>query len=280
LLGALGCGAESKDLRRDLEAMRNEMQTMRQENGELARRVDALSARLDAQVARAKRGSAESAGSIAPAGAGPATVGKSAAASPAPAAEPSVPPNLAVIKIGPPRKGTLEGTRPRRAAPPVPTTVPIREPDGGVLATLGSPRRDLAAEAQADLDAAHGQPGLAAARALEAFAGRYPHHPSADNALLEAAQLRADADDLDTACDLYERCVREYPAGDAMPDALERLAGCYARKGQKERARPLLERVMKDYPQTPAAKRAAQRLAETSEGNATPATPIQQGAAP
>ncbi len=192
-----------------------------------------------------------------------------------------VPPNLTVVRIEPPRKGTREGThRPRWAPPPVSTAVPISEPDREVLASLAAPRRDLSAEAQADLDAAHAMSGLAAGRALEAFTSHYPHHPSADNALVEAARLRADAGEPDAACALYVRCVDEYPAGDAMPDALEQLGECHVRSGRMESARRLFERVVNDYPETSAAKRAAERLAEATGGDAARATPSRQGAVP
>lgn len=283
LLSALGCGAEGKDLRRDLEAMRRELQMMRQENAELTKRVEVLSGRLEALESRTRPGM-ESTGTKAVdarADTSPAT-GAAGVRSPGSAAatESVIPPNLAVVKLGPAQKSLREGWLPRKVPPPLPTAVPIRDPDSRILAGLSTSKRDLGTAAQADLDAARNQTGLAAARALEAFTGHYPHHPNADNALIEAAQLRVDADDRDAACDLYEKCVREYPAGDALPDALERLADCYFRRGQKDRARPLLERVMKDYPQTAVAKRAAERLAEAAAKEAMPVPPSQSGAAP
>ncbi len=264
VLGVLGCGAEDRGLRRDLEAMRAEMQTMQRENGELSKRVEALGARLDSFALRSAQP----------------VKGKPSATS-SPDANALVPPNLTVVKVEPPRKGTREGARhPRRPPPPVPTAVPISEPDRDVLATLAPPGQDLSALAQADLDAAHALSGLAAARALEAFTSRYPHHPYADNAVVEAARLRADAGEPDAACALYERCIDEYPAGDALPEALEQLGECHARRGQIERARRLLERVVNDYPQTSAAKRAAERLAEATGGGAARAAPSRQGAVP
>ena len=66
------------------------------------------------------------------------------------------------------------------------------------------------------------------------------------------------------ACDLARRCVREYPAGDAMSDALERLAWCESRRGARDAERRLLERLVTEFPRTPAAERAGTRLATIS----------------
>jgi TolA-binding protein len=60
---------------------------------------------------------------------------------------------------------------------------------------------------------------------------RYPRHPSADNALVEAAREYADSGRADASCDLARRVPQEYPAGDAVSGALEIVARC-------ERSRP------------------------------------------
>jgi TolA-binding protein len=245
-------------MRRDLDGMRAEMQSMQRQNAELQKRVEELSLRLDLVAARLGH--------------------RTAARDAAPAVEPAVPPDLAVVKVEPPRDSPRAEPHRRgratRGAPPLPTQTPVVEPDPERLAALGAGRGDLAAEAQAELDAAHRLSGLAAARALESFAAHYPRHPRADNALLEAAQTRAAAGDDDPACDLYARCAEEYPAGDALPDALERLAECHSRRGEERRARTLFERVAADYPDTSAAKLAKEHLA------AMPASPARQGAVP
>lgn len=239
-LGALGCAAGAPAWQKDLEAMRAEMRTMQRENAETARRLEALTVRLDALAAARK-----SAPPPAPA----------AAAAPAPL----VPPDLAVVKVDPP--ASREPRRARRPAPPLPTAVPIVEPDPAAMAGLSAPRGDLAAEAQASLEAARRLDGLAGARALEEFAARYPRHPSADNALVDAALGRDDAGDPETACALATRVTQEYPAGDALPEALGLLVECRARQGDAARVRALVERLVKDFPDTPAAKRAQARLA-------------------
>jgi TolA-binding protein len=223
--------------------MRAEVRTMQRENAEMSKRVDALAVRLDVLAAAPK----------------------AAPAAPA-AAAPLVPPDLAVVRMDPPALRA----EPRRArkAPPLPTAVPISEPDPRALAGLGAPRGDLAAEAQAALEAARRLDGLASARALEEFASRYPRHPAADNALVDAARARDAAGDSETACALATRAAEEYPAGDGLPDALGQMIECRARAGDTARARALAERLVKDFPDTPAARRARERLPATDQAGA------------
>lgn len=225
------------------------MRTLQRENAEMSRRLDEMAMRLDALAATSR----------APHAAQPASAVADRAA-------PLVPPNLAVVKVGRPAP-RAEMRRPHQA-PPLPTAVPILDPDPHEVAALGAPRGDIAAEAQAALDAARRLEGLPSARALEDFAARYPRHPSADNALVEAARARDAAGDPETACELAARVVDEYPAGDALPDALSRLAECRARQGDTAQARVLYQRIVKDFPDTPAARRARERLATPTEADA------------
>jgi TolA-binding protein len=264
-LAVLGCSAGDPGLRRDLELMRAEMRTVQHENAETAKRVEALSAKVDLLAARAYR---------APPAAEKARGG---------AAEPIVPPDLAVVRMEPQAARSApraEAPRRPRRAPPVPVAVPFVDPDPGTLGALGARKVDLAAEAQAALDAAHRLSGLAAARALEEFTASYPSHPSADNALVEAGQARAGAGDDESACALFARCAREYPAGDALPDALEELGRCESHKGHAEKARALFERVAQDFPSTSAAKRALERIAAMPGTGASGAPSPRQGAVP
>ncbi len=254
MLPALGCASGADATRRDLDAMRAEMQIVQRENADLAKQVEELSLRVDLIAARLAQ--------------------RAAPAGRPQAGEPAIPPDLAVVKVEPPRAEIHRRARLGHGVPALPTQTPMIEPTPDRLEALGTGRGDLAAEAQADLDAAHRLSGLAAARALEAFTAHYPHHPRADNALLEAARLRTAAGDDDAACALYGRCVDEYPAGDALPDALERLAECHSQRGEARRARALFERVAADYPDTSAAKLAKEHLA------AMPASAARQGAVP
>jgi TolA-binding protein len=219
--------------------------------------VDALQARVDALTARVAH---------------PADAAAGARGEPSPArveaAEPRaelVPPDLAVVKIKPARPSS---PRPAagRVAPPVPTAVPLVEPGPEALEALGHPgRRGLAADAAAALQVARAKPdGLARAHALEDFAAHYPHHTQADNALVEAAAAYEADGKGEAACTLARRVEAEYPAGDAIGDALERLARCEATRGHPDAERRLLERLAREHPGTPAAERAGARLATIS----------------
>jgi len=241
LLALAGCAGGEGAVRRDQEALRAEVRALRQENESLSRRVDALSAKLDGLATRSAR----------------------PAAAAVPAKEdaekaPVIPPDLAVVRVEP-------AARSGRTSPPVPTAVAIAEPDPGRIEALsrrGS--RDLAAEADGELKRARARSGDARAHALEDFAARYPRHPSADNALVEASTTYAELGRADAACALARRAAEDYPAGDALSEALERLAWCESRRGARDAERRLLERLVTEFPRTPAAERAGTRLATIS----------------
>ncbi len=237
--------------------MRGELRALRQDSEELSRKVDLLAARVEVLSGRAAR---EEPGQPA-------------------RAVPIVPPDLAVVRVEPPARHR-EAARAPRTPPPVPTSVPIAEPDAERLEAIGrSGGREISADAADELARARKLSGLARAHALEDFVARYPRHPSADNALVEAAGAYADADGADAACELARRAVDDYPAGDAMSDALERLAWCESRRGATAAERRLLERLVSDFPRTPAADRAGARLATISghAGDTPPADPARSG---
>lgn len=271
-----GCAGPGAPARPELEALRAEVAALRRENEALSRRVDDLAE----QAARAggKRVDAPVRPAEVPA---PVPV---AAPAPAPVA-PLVPPDLAVVRLDPPAHeaspgratgrepvGGLPASTARSAAPPsLPTGVPIAEPAPERIAALARPAgRALSAEADAELRAARARRGLEGAHALEDFAARYPHHPSADNALVEAASAYAAAGREEAACALAQRTADEYPAGDAMSAALERLAACEGRRGAPGAERRLLERIVSEHPGTPAAHRARARLAALSAATPSP----------
>ncbi len=231
-------------MKQDLDALRNEVRSLRRDNEDLARKVDGLSSRVDALSARAARPPAKE----------------------EPVA-PIVPPDLAVVRVEP-------DARSARTPPPVPTALPIAEPDPERLEAL-APRggREIGAQAEDELKRARKRSGAAKAHALEAFVARYPRHPSADNALVEAAAVYAESEQPDAACDLARRVAHDYPAGDAVSDAIERLAWCESRKGAVEAERRLLEQLVNEFPRTPAAQRAETRLATISgHGGDTPSS--------
>ena len=289
-----GCAAGDQELRQEMAGLRAEVRTLQRETSELSRQVDSLAHREDLAAARASRaqepspggaaGAAPSSGAVAPAAAAAATglaPSSTPSAGPAPGsaavpvgappirAEPLVPQNLKVVKLAPPAAKPVKGPAPaaragrlpRKEAPPVPTSTPIRDPDPDTLAALGGSARDLAAEARSVLDAARAQTGLARARALEQFTAGYSGHASADDALVEAARTRAEAGDPDGACEDLARAVAEYPAGDALPEALAGLAVCEVRRGRPAEAARLETRLAKDFPDSPAARRTHARAA-------------------
>jgi TolA-binding protein len=237
---ALGCAGQAGAIRSDVDALRAEVRALRHENAQLSRAVESLSVRLEAMAARRAKAPAE------------------ADRSPSATLEAIVPRDLAVVKVAP-------AARPARSAPPLANAVPIGEPDPDRLDRLSRPGgRDIAAEAEGELRAARRQSGIERAHALEDFAARYPRHPSADNALVDAGRAYADGGQDTAGCSLARRAANDYPAGDAMSDALEMLAACASRLGEADAERALLERLVSEYPRTPAADRAGRRLAAIS----------------
>lgn len=204
VIALASCARSGDPIRRDVEALRAELSAVRQQNEELSRRVDRLTSRLEVAAAKPPR-------SDEPVNA------------PAVAA-PLVPPDLAVVRVAPPRAGRLP--------PPVPTAVPIGDPDPAQLDALTQGAgRGIAAEAEGELAAARRRTGVDRAHALESFVARYPRHPSADNALVEAASDYAAAGRTEASCELARRVPADYPAGDSVSAALELAARC-------ERSRP------------------------------------------
>jgi TolA-binding protein len=237
---AAGCAAEDKSMRAEVQGLRAEVRELARQNAATQRRLEDLQNKVDIIAAR-------KAARLPAAKAEPAAVTEAASADV---------PKLDVVKMGP---STAPGAK--RRPPPVPTQVPIVEPDPATLGALdqgASP--DIAGDAEKELSEARRLEGAASARALEKFAHRYPRHPAADNALVDAARLFSRAGDADAACALLERAVREYPAADAMPDALEELGNCESQRGHKDKAEKLWQRVATDYPKTPAARRAGEKL--------------------
>jgi len=81
-----------------------------------------------------------------------------------------------------------------------------------------------------------------------------------------------------TSRGLARRASDDYPAGDALCAALERLAACESRGGTGAERR-ILERLVSEFPRTPAAERAGTRLAAISGagGDSSPRDPARSG---
>jgi TolA-binding protein len=253
----VGCAGAGGATRGEGGALREELQALRAENEALSARVERLAAQVDLLAARTAR---HREGDASPRPSGPAHA-EAEPAAPAPPGAPAIPRDLAVVRMAP----TTPRVRAARAAPPVPTSVPIVEPDAERMDALGKgSHRPLAVEAEAELRAARARSGLEAAHALEDFTAHFPQHPAADNALVEAAEAYAEAGREEAACALARRVLDEYPAGDGCPAAMLRLAGCEGRRGGADAERRLLARVLSDFPGTPAATRAEARLSQIS----------------
>lgn len=284
-LGVLACAAPEKAVRAEpppsaeVGELRAEVADLRRENEVLKQRVDALASRVDS-VQRQRSEPPHSA-----------ALGPSAA-SPSASDGPAIPTDLEVVRMEPPRAQPARAPIRRRSLPsseplalssvppPVPTDVALREPDTGAVAALGPLRGSLVAQADAELAAARALNGLAAAQKLEAFAARFPRHPQADNALLEAATAYVKAGRGQSACTVLARCVNEYPAGDVFADALEQLGECRADQGEMSLARWIFQRVLSDFPMSSAAKRAEERIASLDGTRSSSAVPSRQGAVP
>ncbi len=277
----LGCAGGGRAASSDVEALRAELRGLRADNESLAHKVDGLSARLELLTARGGRDPSPAASRRSP---------------PAEALPPVVPPDLAVVRVAPveappvvlrmaaaeplPEPAAAPPARSRRAPPPVPTAIPIAEPAPERLEALAlGGGRELSVEADRELRAARRRDGVERAHALEDFVSRYPRHPAADNALVEAAEAYASAGKDDAACALAARAGDDYPAGDALAGALERLASCEARRGGPVAERRVLERLVSEFPRTPAAERAGTRLAAISGqgGDTSPRVPARSG---
>lgn len=279
LLGCAGGGGAAPS---EADALRAELRALRADNEALARKVEGLSARLDVVAARGAR---EDRVAALPPRSPRAALGE--------ALPPVIPPDLAVVKVAPadepPPIVLTEASlslapaltaRPRRPAPPVPTAIPIAEPDPGRVEALALGRgRELSAEADRELRSARERPGVGRAHALEDFVARYPRHAAADNALVEASEVYATSGKDEAACALALRAADDYPAGDALSGALERLAACEGRRGEVAAERRVLERLVSEFPRTPAAERAGTRLAAISGhgGDPSPRGPARSG---
>jgi hypothetical protein len=254
-----------------MDVLRAEVRALRKENEDLSRSVDALSVRVEVLSTRVARGAPPAVG------AGPGEEERA----------PVIPPDLAVVRVEPSGsrpagrgdEAPARTARAARPAPPIPTAVPIAEPDPERLEALARRgARDLGAEADSELRRARRGAAADRAHALEEFAARYPRHPSADNALVEGASAHAELGHAEAACELSRRAADDYPAGDAMSDALERLAWCESRRGARDAERRLLERLVTEFPRTPAAERAGTRLATISGRTGdTPDGPARSG---
>ena len=221
---------------------------MRDESNRLARRLDRLE--LMDQVASAQKHS------------------------PSPAARVSAAevPALTVVKL-----------KPRvEPAPRVDTKVDVVEPAREVVDELAA-----SAPGKTDRDADEVDPGVGdqifdaglealktgnvagGVEKLQRFAAENPKHPKADNALYFAGLGLMGLNDYEDASRSFQQLIDSYPAGDAVLEAMLKLAECRMRLNQPKDARVIYQKVVSSFPGTSAASLAESKLGVLAQNAAT-----------
>lgn len=254
LAWASACAGVDPALKAELSDVRAEVKALREENARLARRVERVE--IDLAVKKASSSSPAPGKPGRPAGPASAEI-----------------PSLTVVKLKP----KVE------PPPPLNTSVSVVEPSPDVLEALASApagRGDGLAATVGDDDGPSEDPaladgefdqGLQALRTgnveggvdkLKQFARDHPRHAKADNALYFASVGMIGLGDLEGAAATLEAMLREYPAGDAVSDAMLKLAECRARQSRARDAKTIYSEVIQRYPGTAAASQAEQKLAQ------------------
>ena len=266
LAALTACATDTASLA-EVTQLRDQVRALHERNDRLAGRLQRLETRV------AVSDSAEAPAPVKPDVAPtvrPASADASGAGAPAAAAEAAAElPELTVIKL-----------RPRRSrAPRLATDVQVVEPDtddveafvaaqSGATAEPELPEVDPAIlDARFDAAVAGLRTGdiEGSAATLQRFAQEHPKHPRSDNALYLSGLGLAGLKEWKRAAALFEDLIDRYPAGDAVLDAMLRLAECRARLAQPDLARALYTRVLTQFPGTAAATQAEQRLAALSK---------------
>lgn len=136
------------------------------------------------------------------------------------------------------------------AAPPVAVDIDLREPTEGPDAFDAG----MAALAVGDLPTA--------AKQLERFLAENPADRRADNAGLALGDVLRQQQQPGRALQVWERVATDYPAGDAVPDALLRYGETCRSLGRHAAADAAFRRLASDWSGTDAGSRAAAYLAE------------------
>lgn len=242
----LACASADAASRAELATLRAELRAVRAEQERLERRLERAETR--AVVAQAKPALAPS--------------NPSARGGP-------VPPELAVIKLKPKKD----------PAPRIDTSREVVEPPADVIEELASrpepedppePTPEAPSAVTQELAERHFEEAMEALRtgnlsgaavSLERFAADHPRHPKADNALYFGSLGYIGLEQHGRAAELLERLVQIYPAGDAVLDALLKLAECRTALRQTREAKALYHQVISTYPGTVAADKAQAKLA-------------------
>lgn len=229
-----------------------EVRALRADNARLERRLEKLEReRAVAFAAQGERTPGENSR---------ASSAKSAGAAAPSAREATEIPPLTVVKLKPRREPAAK----------IATNIEVQEPAEDTLESL---KAQLEADAQtrekddvidlsfekalSSLKTGNVSGGVAALMRLAAEA---PRHPRADNALYFAGLGQLGLNNTAEAERLFAQVVDLYPAGDAVQDAMLKLAECRLKLNRPSEARAVYEQVVSEFPGSAAANQAQLRL--------------------
>ncbi|MFC1462462.1 serine/threonine protein kinase [Verrucomicrobiota bacterium] len=149
----------------------------------------------------------------------------------------------------------------------IPGFVPLTPEDGSSRAGTVAVPKPVPAEDRfaAAEQAERGQDYIRAVNEYVALARDFPQHPSADDALLAAGNLLMKSlHDPIQALAAYEKCVRLFPDGDCVPEALFRTAQVFD-EYRPARTKAAYWRVIEEYPESGFAAQATRHLPDPLE---------------
>ncbi|WP_373049046.1 tetratricopeptide repeat protein [Vulgatibacter sp.] len=266
-----GCAHGGAASEAELAGLREQVTRLRQDREKDRRRLEALEVQL-AAVARRQQQEKQKPPAPNSARSAPADLSVVRLAPPAPAPAPAAPVEeedsfVFIVDRGDGDEGAAGTSRPLRqarrgmggpaggvdTAPPIPTAIELQDP---TEPAAGSDRYDAGLDAitRGDLPAAVAE--------LEAFLAAHPRDRRADNAVLALGDVFRQQQMPGRALQQWERVATDYPAGDAVPDALLRYGETCRELGRSAASRAAFERLVQNYPGTQAATRAGAYLAE------------------
>ncbi len=255
-----GCATDGV-LKAELQELTASVRALRAENARIEARIDRLEReqKVGAALGTPKAPSPSASAKVAPG----ATVTEAHKSEPT--ASSAVPP-LTIIKLKPKRE----------SATPLSTAVQVEEPSADTVTELNAVA-ELKAEAAPEADStddaaeesfARGETMLKTGNldggvaVLKQFATDWPRHPKADNALYLAGLSLMATKDFEAAEQVLDSVTRKYPAGDALLDALLKVAECRMKMNRPEQAKAVYQQIVQSYPGTQAASFAQARLAD------------------
>jgi TolA-binding protein len=169
-------------------------------------------------------------------------------------------PNLTVVKLKPKREPAAK----------IDTTVEVQEPGESELENLKSQLEAETRSRESDdvIDLAY-EKALNSLKtgnvaggvgSLMRIAADNPRHPKADNALYFAGLGQMGLNNFGEAEKLFGQVVDLYPAGDAVQDAMLKLAECRLKLNRPKEAKAVYEKVVAQFPGSAAASQAQSRL--------------------